>query len=222
MAQFSRIEVATTMKEVGMIPLFFNNDIELSKKVLKACYDGGAKLLEFTARGDFAHEIFGDLIKYSVKELPGMIMGVGSVSDAAQASLFISLGANFVVTPLLREDIATVCNRRKVLWSAGCGSLTEIARAEELGCEIVKLFPGDIYGPQFVKSVKGPQPWTSIMPTGGVSPTEENLKGWFDAGVTCVGMGSKLISKDITANEDFVKLEMNVRKVLAIIKSLRS
>ena len=205
-----------------MIPLFFNNDIELSKKVLKACYDGGAKLLEFTARGDFAHEVFGDLIKYTVKELPGMIMGVGSVSDAAQASLFMSLGANFVVTPLLREDIATVCNRRKVLWSAGCGSLTEIARAEELGCEIVKLFPGDIYGPQFVKSVKGPQPWTSIMPTGGVSPTEENLKGWFDAGVTCVGMGSKLISKDIIANEDFAKLEMNVRKVLAIIKSLRS
>ena len=222
MAQFSRIEVATTMKEVGMIPLFFNNDIELSKKVLKACYDGGAKLLEFTARGDFAHEIFRDLIKYTVKELPGMIMGVGSVSDAAQASLFISLGANFVVTPLLREDIATVCNRRKVLWSAGCGSLTEIARAEELGCEIVKLFPGDIYGPQFVKSVKGPQPWTSIMPTGGVSPTEENLKGWFDAGVTCVGMGSKLITKDIIASEDFAKLEMNVRKVLAIIKSLRS
>lgn len=222
MAQFSRIEVATTMKEVGMIPLFFNNDLELSKKVLKACYDGGAKLLEFTARGDFAHEVFGDLIKYTVKELPGMIMGVGSVSDAAQASLFMSLGANFVVTPLLREDIATVCNRRKVLWSAGCGSLTEIARAEELGCEIVKLFPGDIYGPQFVKSVKGPQPWTSIMPTGGVSPTEDNLKGWFDAGVTCVGMGSKLISKDIIANEDFAKLEMNVRKVLAIIKSLRS
>ena len=222
MAQFSRIEVATTMKEVGMIPLFFNNDIELSKKVLKACYDGGAKLLEFTARGDFAHEVFGDLIKYTIKELPEMIMGVGSVSDAAQASLFMSLGANFVVTPLLREDIATVCNRRKVLWSAGCGSLTEIARAEELGCEIVKLFPGDIYGPQFVKSVKGPQPWTSIMPTGGVSPTEDNLKGWFDAGVTCVGMGSKLISKDIIANEDFAELEINVRKVLAIIKSLRS
>ena len=222
MAQFTRIEVATTIKEVGMIPLFFNNYIELSKKVLKACYDGGAKLLEFTARGDFAHEVFGDLIKYTIKELPGMIMGVGSVSDAAQASLFMSLGANFVVTPVLREDIATVCNRRKVLWSAGCGSLTEIARAEELGCEIVKLFPGDIYGPQFVKSVKGPQPWTSIMPTGGVSPTEENLKGWFDAGVTCVGMGSKLISKDILANEDFAELEMNVRKVLAIIKSLRS
>ena len=222
MAQFSRIEVATAMKEQGMIPLFFNDDIELSKKVLKACYDGGAKLLEFTARGDFAHEVFGELIKYAVKELPGMILGVGSVSDAAQASIFMSLGANFVVTPLLREDIAIVCNRRKLLWSAGCGSLTEIARAEELGCEIVKLFPGDIFGPQFVKSIKGPQPWTSIMPTGGVSPTEENLKAWFDAGVTCVGMGSKLISKDIIANKDFSELEMNVRKVLDIIKSLNS
>lgn len=221
MAQFTRIEVATKMKETGMIPLFFNNDIELSKKVLKACYDGGARLLEFTARGDFAHEVFGELTKYAIKELPGMIMGVGSVTDAAQASLYMSLGANFVVTPVLREDIAVVCNRRKVLWSPGCGSLTEITKAEELGCEVVKLFPGDIYGPQFVKGVKGPQPWTSIMPTGGVSPTEENLKGWFDAGVTCVGMGSKLISKDIIANEDYAQLEMNVRAALDIIKSVR-
>lgn len=221
MAQFSRIEVASVMKETGMIPLFFSQDIELSKKVLKACYDGGARLLEFTARGDFAHEVFGELTKYAVKELPGMIMGVGSVTDAASASLYMALGANFIVTPVLREDIAIACNRRKVLWSPGCGTLTEITRAEELGCEIVKLFPGDIYGPQFVKGVKGPQPWTSVMPTGGVSPTEENLKGWFDAGVTCVGMGSKLISKDILKNKDFKTLETNVKKALDIIKSVR-
>ncbi|MFV0540921.1 MAG: bifunctional 4-hydroxy-2-oxoglutarate aldolase/2-dehydro-3-deoxy-phosphogluconate aldolase [Aestuariibaculum sp.] len=221
MAQFSRLEVAQAMKKTGMIPLFFNNDIELSKKVLKACYDGGARLLEFTARGDFAHEVFGELTKYAIKELPGMIMGVGSVTDAAQASLYMSLGANFVVTPVLREDIAIACNRKKVLWSPGCGSLTEIARAEELGCEIVKLFPGDLYGPKFVKGIKGPQPWTSIMPTGGVSPTEENLKEWFDAGVTCVGMGSQLISKDILANKDYAKLEQDVKNALAIIKSIR-
>lgn len=221
MAQYSRIEVATVMQETGMIPLFFNNDIELSKNVLKACYDGGARLMEFTARGDFAHEVFGELTKYAIAELPGMIMGVGSVTDAAAASLYMALGANFIVTPVLREDIAIVCNRRKVLWSPGCGTLTEIARAEELGCEIVKLFPGDIYGPQFVKGVKGPQPWTSIMPTGGVSPTKENLKGWFDAGVTCVGMGSKLISKEILANRDFAKLEQDCRNALEIIKSVR-
>ena len=221
MAQYTRLEVAQTMKDTGLVPLFFNSDIELSKKVLKACYDGGARLLEFTARGDFAHEVFGELTKYAIKELPGMIMGVGSVTDAAQASLYMALGANFVVTPVLREDIAIACNRRKVLWSPGCGSLTEIARAEELGCEIVKLFPGDIYGPQFVKGIKGPQPWTSIMPTGGVSPTEENLKGWFNAGVTCVGMGSQLISKEIIANKDYAALEATVRKALDLIRRIK-
>jgi 2-dehydro-3-deoxyphosphogluconate aldolase/(4S)-4-hydroxy-2-oxoglutarate aldolase len=221
MAQFSRIEVAQAMKETGMIPLFFHNDLELSKNILKACYDGGARLMEFTARGDFAHEVFGELTKYAVKQLPGMIMGVGSVTDAAAASLYMALGANFIVTPVLREDMAVVCNRRKVLWSPGCGTLNEIAKAEELGCEIVKLFPGDIYGPQFVKGIKGPQPWTSVMPTGGVSPTEENLKTWFDAGVTCVGMGSQLISKDIIVNKDYPKLEQDVKKALAIIKTVR-
>lgn len=221
MAQFTRIEVANVMKETGMIPLFFNNDIELSKQVLKACYDGGARLMEFTARGDFAHEVFGELTKYAIKELPGMIMGVGSVTDAAAASLYMALGANFIVTPVLREDIAIVCNRRKVLWSPGCGTLTEIARAEELGCEIVKLFPGDIYGPQFVKGVKGPQPWTSIMPTGGVSPTYKNLKEWFDAGVTCVGMGSKLISKNADGVYNLAKIESDTRAALRIIKDLR-
>ncbi|SFS58225.1 bifunctional 4-hydroxy-2-oxoglutarate aldolase/2-dehydro-3-deoxy-phosphogluconate aldolase [Lutibacter maritimus] len=221
MAQFTRIEVATAMKETGMIPLFFSNDLEVSKQVLKACYDGGARLMEFTARGDFAHEVFGELTKYAIKELPGMIMGVGSVTDAGAASLYMALGANFIVTPVLREDIAVVCNRRKVLWSPGCGTLTEIARAEELGCEIVKLFPGDIYGPQFVKGIKGPQPWTSVMPTGGVSPTEENLKSWFSAGVTCVGMGSQLISKEILSSKNYTKLTEDVKSALEIIEKVR-
>ncbi len=221
MAQYTRLEVAQMMKETGLVPLFFNNDIDISKQVLKACYDGGARLLEFTARGDFAHEVFGELTKYALKELPGMIMGVGSVTDAAAASLYMALGANFIVTPVLREDIAIVCNRRKVLWSPGCGTLTEITRAEELGCELVKLFPGDIYGPKFVKGIKGPQPWTSIMPTGGVSPTLENLTRWFDAGVTCVGMGSQLISKEILANKDYAKLEQDVKSALALIKKIR-
>ena len=148
-------------------------------------------------------------------------MGVGSITDAAAASLYMQMGANFIVTPSLREDIAMVCNRRKVLWSPGCGSLTEINKAEELGCEIVKLFPGSTYGPGFVKAIKGPQPWTSIMPTGGVSTEESNLKGWFDAGVTCVGMGSKLISKEILAEKDFKGLERKVRETLNTISNLR-
>jgi len=222
MAQFSRLEVAQVMKDTGLVPLFFNSDIEVSKKVLKACYDGGARLLEFTARGDFALEVFTALTKYAIAELPGMIMGVGSVSDAAAASQYMLNGANFIVTPVLREDIALVCNRRKVLWSPGCGSLTEIARAEELGCEIVKLFPGGIYGPNFVKAIKGPCQWTSIMPTGGVAPTKENLEGWFNAGVTCVGMGSKLIAKDSSGNYNYEKIENMTREALQIIKELRS
>lgn len=221
MANFSRLEVAEVMKQTGLVPLFYNGDIEVSKKVVKAVYDGGARLLEFTARGDFAHEVFGELNKYVLKELPGMIMGVGSVTDAASASRFMALGANFIVTPVLREDIAIVCNRRKVMWSPGCGSLTEICRAEELGCEIVKLFPGGIYGPDFVKAIKGPQPWTSIMPTGGVSPTKENLEGWFKAGVTCVGMGSKLIAKNADGNYDIAKIESDTKNAISIIKELK-
>lgn len=221
MAQFSRIEVASVMKQTGLVPLFYNSDIELSKKILKACYDGGARLMEFTARGDFAHEVFGELNKYALANLPGMIMGVGSVTDGAAASRFMALGANFIVTPVLREDIAIVCNRRKVMWSPGCGSLTEIAKAEELGCEIVKLFPGGIYGPNFVKAIKGPQPWTSIMPTGGVSPTQENLDGWFNAGVTCVGIGSKLVKKDVSGNYNLEQIESDTKSALEIIKSVR-
>lgn len=221
MARFSRIKVASVMAETGMVPLFYHADIELGKKVLKACYDGGARLLEFTNRGDYAHEVFRELNKYAEQELPEMILGVGSITDGGAASLYLQLGANFVVTPVLREDIALVCNRKKVLWSPGCASLTEIARAEELGCEIVKLFPGGTYGPGFVKAIKGPCPWTSIMPTGGVTPTEENLTGWFNAGVTCVGMGSQLISSDILKNKAFGELETKVKDALALIKKVR-
>jgi len=221
MAQYSRIEVAQVMKETGMVPLFYHPDIELGKKVLKACYDGGARLLEFTARGDFAHEVFAALTKYAIAELPGMIMGVGSITDAGAASLYMSLGANFIVTPVFREDIAIVCNRRKVAWNPGCGTLTEIIRAEEMGCEIVKLFPGNLYGPNFIKGIVGPQPWTSIMPTGGVTTEEDNLKGWFDAGVVCVGMGSQLISKKILADKDYAGLEKTVAKALKTIKKVR-
>jgi len=221
MAKYTRIEVVNVMRETGMVPLFYHPDIEIGKKTLRACYDGGARLIEFTSRGDFAFEIFGELNKFALKELPGMIMGVGSITDAGAASLYMQLGANFVVTPSFREDIAKVCNRRKVLWSPGCGSLTEINAAEELGCEIVKLFPGDLYGPNFVKAIRGPQPWTNVMPTGGVTPKEDNLKAWFDAGVTCVGMGSQLISKEVLAKEDYPGLEKTVRETLALIKKLK-
>jgi 2-dehydro-3-deoxyphosphogluconate aldolase/(4S)-4-hydroxy-2-oxoglutarate aldolase len=222
MARFSRIEVALKMKETGMVPVFFHKDLEICKQVVKACYDGGVRVFEFTNRGDFAHEVFSELNKYAEKEAPEMIMGVGSIVEPGTASLYMQLGANFIVSPVLNADMAKVCNRRKVSWSPGCGSLSEISYAEELGAEVVKIFPGtEVGGPAFVKAVRAPHPWTSIMPTGGVSPTEENLAAWMDAGVHCVGMGSKLITKEIIANKDFSSLKEKVEEAMQIIKRLR-
>lgn len=221
MARFTRIQVAQKMAEQGMVPLFYHADIELCKKILTACYKGGARLLEFTNRGDYAHEVFRELNKFCEKELPEMIMGVGSVTDAGTTSLYLQLGANFIVTPVLREDIAIVCNRKKILWSPGCGTLTEICRAEELGAEIVKLFPGSIYGPAFIKNILGPQPWTSIMPTGSVSPDYDNLKKWIDAGAYCVGMGSQLMAKKEDGNYDLEKIEDLTKQALLYIRQIR-
>lgn len=221
MALLSRFHVAALMEFQGIIPLFYHSDPEICKKVLKACYEGGSRILEFTARGDFAHETFSELNKYALQNLPEMCLGVGSVTDAAAASLYMQMGANFIVTPSFREDIAIVCNRRKILWLPGCGSLQEINRAEELGCEIVKLFPGDIYGPRFIKAIKGPQPWTSVMPTGGVEPTKESLEEWLSAGAYCLGLGSKLISKQIVNEENYEKLSEKVAEALNFVKEIK-
>jgi 2-dehydro-3-deoxyphosphogluconate aldolase / (4S)-4-hydroxy-2-oxoglutarate aldolase len=223
MARFTRIEVALKMKETGMIPVFYHKDAEVCKKVVKACYDGGIRVFEFTNRGDFAHEVFAEINKWAIKECPGMILGVGSVIDQGTASLYIQLGTNFIVSPLIDEDMAKVCNRRKIAWSPGCGSVTEINRAHELGAEVVKIFPGSsVGGPDFVSGVKGPMPWASIMPTGGVSPDESNLKGWFKAGVHCVGMGSQLFPKNVIESGNYQAITDKCSEALAIIQKLRT
>lgn len=219
---FSRLSVAQTMIQSGMVPVFYHPDIEIAQAVVKACYEGGVRVFEFTNRGAFAHEVFGELVKFTRATCPDMMMGVGSVVEAGTASLYMQLGASFVVSPILNPEMAKVCNRRKVLWSPGCGSLSEISYAEELGAEIVKIFPASqVGGPAFIKAVKGPMPWTHIMPTGGVTPTEENLKGWFDAGAACVGMGSKLFTKEIMQAQDWDMLCENVRKAMEVIQRIK-
>lgn len=206
------------MLDTGLVPVFYNKDIEIVKSVMKASYNGGVRIFEFTNRGDFAHEVFAEAIHYANAELPEMILGVGSVVEPGTASLYMQMGANFIVSPILSQDMAKVCNRRKVMWSPGCGSLSEISQAEEWGAEVVKIFPGSsVGGPGFIKGVRGPMPWTLIMPTGGVAPTEENLKAWFEAGVACVGMGSKLVTKDILASQDWAKLQQTVVDAMQII-----
>ncbi|WP_271782693.1 bifunctional 4-hydroxy-2-oxoglutarate aldolase/2-dehydro-3-deoxy-phosphogluconate aldolase [Aquimarina algiphila] len=223
MAQYTRIEVAKVMKDTGIVPLFYHSDIEIVKKVIKSCYDGGARVFEFTNRGDHAQDIFSDVSKWVFKELPGMILGIGSIVDSGTASLFIQKGANFIVSPILNADIAKVCNRRKIAWLPGCGTLSEINYAEELGAEIVKIFPaGQIGGPDFIKSIKAPCPWSSIMPSGGVTPEKENLSNWFKAGAHCVGMGSKLITKDAHGVFDYDQITKLTAKSITIVKDLRN
>lgn len=209
------------MAETGIVPVFYHSDLETSKQVLKACYEGGVRAFEFTNRGDFAHEIFGELNKWAAKECPDMILGIGSIVDAGTASLFLQLGANFVVGPLLNPDIFKVCNRRQVAYIPGCGSVSEVGYAQELGAEVVKVFPGDVVGPAFVKGIKAPMPWSSLMVTGGVTPTEENLSKWFSAGVTAVGMGSNLFPKDVIAAKDWGKITEMCKEALAIIAKIR-
>lgn len=222
MGRFRRIHVAQQMEQDGIIPVFYHPDAGLCYEVVRACCMGGLTVFEFTNRGDHAHEVFAEVNKRLAIELPEVILGAGSILDASTAALYIQLGANFIVSPVVKEDMAVVCNRRKVLWSPGCGSLTEISRAEELGAEIVKVFPGaQLGGPGFVKAIRGPMPWSSIMPTGGVAPTHESLKAWFEAGVTCVGMGSNLITKDIIKNQNFTLLTEKVKEAVATLKTIR-
>lgn len=217
MAKFDKLAVLKKMGETGMVPVFYHADAEVAKQVVKACYEGGVRAFEFTNRGDFAHEVFAEVVKFAAKECPEMAMGVGSVVDAPTASLYIQLGACFVVGPLFNPDIATVCNRRLVPYTPGCCSVSEIGKAQELGCDLTKLFPGDVLGPKMVKGLMAPMPWSKIMVTGGVEPTKENIEGWFKAGVYCVGMGSKLFPKDKVAAGDWQYVTDKCREALGYV-----
>ena len=209
------------MRETGLVPVFFNADVQISENVLKACHEGGVRVFEFANRGDFAHEVFGELVKFARKELPGMIVGVGTVVDPATAALYIQLGADFVVGPCFNPAVAQVCNRRLIPYIPGCATPTEIGAAQEAGCDFCKVFPGDVLGPAFVKSVKAPMPWSQLMVTGGVKPERDNLEAWFKAGATCVGMGSNLFPKEVIAAGDWGKISGLCSEVLEIIKSFK-
>lgn len=222
MARFSRSEVLSTMKKIGVIPVFNNPDLDISKKIVNACAEGGATVIEFTNRGDRSLDVFKGLYDFCLEERNEVILGVGSIVDAPTAAMYIAAGADFIVGPTLNEEVGRLCNIRKIPYSPGCGSATEISKAHELGVEICKVFPGSsVGGPAFVKAVKGPMPWTEIMPTGGVSPDRDNLKEWFDAGIVCAGMGSKLISKDLLEKRDFNAISKNVQKLIETVREIR-
>ena len=222
MPRYNRLDTLMTMKQIGMVPIFYNADFEVAKNVICACADGGARAVEFTNRGDRAINVFTQLEEFCSTQRQDVILGVGSIVDAPTAAMYIAAGTNFIVGPLLDEDTARLCNARKIPYSPGCGTLTEIHRAESLGVEICKIFPGgEIGGPSFVKAVKGPCPWTDIMPTGGVSPTKQSLTEWFSAGIACAGMGSKLITKELLAAKDYAGITKKVKETIQTIEEIR-
>ncbi len=221
MAKFDKLAVMAKIGSTGMVPVFYHKDAEVAKKVIKACYEGGVRAFEFTNRGDFAHEVFAECVKFAATECPELALGVGSVVDAPTAALYIQLGACFVVGPLFNPEIAPVCNRRLIPYCPGCGSVSEVGKAQELGCDLTKLFPGDVYGPAMVKNLKAPMPWSKIMVTGGVAPTEENLTAWFKAGVFCVGMGSKLFPSDKVKAGDWQYVTGKCKEALCYIEAAR-
>lgn len=217
MAKFNKIQLLLKLEAAPIVPVFYHKDPEVAKKVLKACYDGGVRAFEFTNRGDFAHEIFAELVKYAAVECPEMAVGAGSIIDPATAALFMQLGACFIVGPLFNPEIAKVCNRRLVPYVPGCGSVSEVGFAQEAGCDLCKVFPGDVLGPKFVKGLLAPMPWSRLMVTGGVEPTQENLTSWFKAGVNCVGMGSKLFPKEKIAAGDWDYITSKCREALGYV-----
>lgn len=218
MARNNKLSVLNKMAAAPMVPVFYHKDAEVAKAVVKACYDGGVRLFEFTNRGDFAHEVFAEVSKFVAEKCPEMALGVGSIVEPATAALYMQLGADFVVGPLFNPEVAKICNRRGVPYVPGCGSISEIGFAQEAGCDVCKLFPGDVLGPKMVKGLLAPMPWSKIMVTGGVEPTEENLSSWFKAGVFAVGMGSKLFPKETIAAANWNVITDKCKEALSFCK----
>jgi 2-dehydro-3-deoxyphosphogluconate aldolase/(4S)-4-hydroxy-2-oxoglutarate aldolase len=218
-----RLSVLTALEAQGVAPVFYHPDPEVCLNIIRACARGGAPAVEFTNRGDFAADLFGEIHRELIRTDPQVVLGIGSIVDAPTAALYMSRGARFVVSPCLVPEVARVCNRHMVAYFPGCGSVTDIGEAQELGCEIVKLFPGSsVGGADFVKAVLGPMPWTKIMPTGGVDPDEASIAKWFGAGIVAAGMGSKLITDAAIKAKDWAGIEANVKMAVDNIAAFRA
>lgn len=222
MARFSRLDVLNRMVGSGLVPVFYHGDVEVACQVVQACAQAGVGVFEFTNRGDHAIDVFQALERHVRKNCPSLVLGVGSIVDDATAALFVARGANFVVGPSFNPDVARFCNRRKIAYLPGCGTLTEIGNAEEAGCEIVKMFPCEsVGGPGFVKAVLGPSPWTRIMPTGVEEASREVIREWFKAGICAIGLGRALVEKGALESGDYGAIQARAAQVLVWIQEAR-
>jgi 2-dehydro-3-deoxyphosphogluconate aldolase / (4S)-4-hydroxy-2-oxoglutarate aldolase len=221
MARFMRLEVTNTLLDIGLVPLFYNGDVETAVEVISACARSGSRVIEFTNRGELAYPVFTELVKHFAKVAPSIVLGVGSIMDAPTAALYLASGANFIVGPSFNPEVAKLCNRRKVLYIPGTATETEIATAEEYGAEICKVFPGDVLGPGFIKAVLAPCPWHRLLPTGGVDATEASIGEWITAGAAAVGLGSKLITAEAVKARDFDSIAAKVAQCIGWIHKAR-
>jgi len=215
-------ELLNLIPEQGILPLYFNKDKETSIELLKALYQAGIRAVEYTNRGEAALTNFKEMRKVVDSELKGMYLGIGTIKDGSMAQTFIDAGADYIICPGLVESVAEVADKYDMLWAPGCMTPSEIIRAETLGAKMIKLFPGNVLGPGFMSAIKELFPNLKFMPTGGVDLDRANIEGWFKAGVCAVGMGSKLVSKDVMENKKYEELISSTKSVLEIIKSIRA
>ena len=222
MARFMRLDVFNSILDVGVVPLFYNADTNTAIELVAALSRGGARVIEFTNRGEMAYPVFTELVRHFSKADPGVILGVGSVIDAPTAALYIASGANFIVGPNHNPEITRLCNRRKIAYMPGCATETEIMQAEELGAEICKIFPGESAGgPAFISAVLAPCPWHRLLPTGGVDATEASITEWIQAGAAAVGMGSKLVTSAAVKDKNFDLITSKTAQTIGWIKKAR-
>ena len=221
MARKSVFTVSRDIIDGGLIPVFYNGNVEAAINIVKACYDGGAKTVEFTNRGAHAYDVFNDLSAFQQENLPGVHLGAGTIMDLATAAQYINAGAAFIVSPTFSIDVARVCNRRRILYIPGCQTPTEISTAEEAGCNLVKLFPANVLTPNFIKALMGPMPQTQLIPSGGVKVEHENIAAWIGSGAVALNIGSELIRKDLVESGKFDVITENVKQCITWIRESR-
>lgn len=222
MARFDKNTTLAQVSATGLVPLFTHNDLGICLGVLRACYEAGVRVFEFTNRTENSFENFKELIRIAESEMPEMILGIGTIYDAATANKYIEIGTNFIVAPIMNPEVGAICQEAGIPWMPGVMTVTEIYNARIAGAEFIKIFPGEVLGPAFVKALKGPMADVQVMVTGGVSPTTESLKTWFGAGASAVGIGSQLVPKEVLASKDFAQVTNIVANALQIIQEVKA
>ncbi len=216
-------KIEALIRKQGALPLMSHADPDTCIMLLRASYQAGARIIEFACRYDNAEKVFERIVQYAEKELPGLVVGVGTIIRKPEAEKYIAMGASFIVAPIIDEQVGEYCVDKNIFWCPGAATLTEIVHAHELGAGLVKIFPAEtLGGPAFLRAIKAPCPWIKVMPTGGVTVSESNLRDWFEAGADCVGIGSALFSKQIVSAANEEQIKERVEDLLSTISRIRS